>query len=51
MQKQICLQYKDAMEEYKHNMYVFLLKQIKKKNKKCNVELDPYLQSGKKKFK
>ena len=51
MQKQICLQYKNAMEECNNNLYVFVFKQIKIKNKICNAELELGLMSVEKIFK
>ena len=51
MQRQTCLQYKDAMEECNQNIFVFVFKQLKIKTNKCNTELDVNLQSGRKEFK
>ena len=48
MRKQICWQFKDAMEETNKNN-VFIFKQNKIKTKKCNFKLDLNLQGDKKK--
>ena len=47
MQKQICLLFKDAMEEIDQK-HVFRFKQNKIKTKKCNFNLDLNLESDKK---
>ena len=46
MRKQICWQFKDVMEESNKNN-VFIFKQNKRKNKKCNFKLDLNLQRDK----
>ena len=47
MRMQICLQFKDAMEEINRN-HVFVFKQNKIKAKKCNIGLEFTFQHDKK---